>query len=299
MGMGADAFESAARRDRAAVDERLAELVASLASQHAGMREAIAYSLLDGGKRLRPLLCLWSHDALGGARRDAALDAACAVECVHTYSLIHDDLPCMDDDDFRRGKPSSHRRFGEAVAVLAGDALLNLAYEVLFTLGGRRALADSATVEAGRVLAHAAGTGGLITGQALDLAAAAGGGLALVERIHEHKTARLIAAACEIGAILADAPGEARARFRRAGTAVGSAFQIVDDLLDLEGSQETLGKTPGKDVHGDKLTYPSVAGSGKARERARELLAQALDDLPEAGGTPLATLMVRAVERTS
>lgn len=298
--MNADAgFVEVTQRDRAAVETRLSDLVDRLASHHDGMREAIRYSLLEGGKRVRPLLCLWTHDALGGSRRDAALDAACAVECVHSYSLVHDDLPCMDDDDFRRGRPSSHRRFDEATAVLAGDALLNLAYEIVFTLGERHALPDSTIITAGRSLALAAGTGGLISGQALDLSATGGGDVRLVERIHENKTARLIAAAFEIGAAFADAPPQVRERFRRAGTGVGLAFQIVDDLLDLEGSKEMLGKTPGKDVHGDKLTYPSVVGRDGARRRASELVAAALGDLPEAGGTPLAAMIGRVVERDS
>jgi len=301
--MGPDAFAEAVRRDGTAVESRLADLVARLASQHEGMRGAIEYSLLNGGKRMRPLLCLWSYDVLGDARgaapREATLDVACAIECVHTYSLIHDDLPCMDNDDFRRGRPSSHRRFGEAIAVLAGDALLNLAYEIVFTLGERHSVADATVVEAGRVLALAAGTRGLITGQVLDLGAAGGGDVSLVERIHDYKTGRLIAACFEIGAVFAGSPPEARRRFRDAGTAIGSAFQIVDDLLDLEGNQETLGKTPGKDVHGDKLTYPAVVGPERARARAAELVAQALDELPEAHGTALAAMMMRAIERTS
>ncbi len=307
MTMGTDAFAEAARRDGAAVESRLAELVAALAFQHGGMREAVEYSLLGGGKRMRPLLCLWAFDVLGdvlgaaggSAPRAAALDAACAVECVHTYSLIHDDLPCMDNDDFRRGRPSSHRRFGEATAVLAGDALLNLSYEIVFTLGTRHAVSDAMVVEVGRVLSFSSGTGGLITGQALDLGTAGGGDVSLVERIHEHKTGRLIAAAFEIGAVLAAAPPETRRRFRAAGDATGRAFQIVDDLLDLEGNQETLGKTPGKDVHGDKLTYPAVVGPERARRRAAELVEQALGYLPDARGSALAAMMTRVIDRTS
>ena len=305
--MGPGAFVEAAQRDGAAVESRLADLVASLAFQHTGMREAVEYSLLNGGKRVRPLLCLWSFDVLGdapvtapgAALRAATLDVACAIECVHTYSLVHDDLPCMDNDDFRRGRPSSHRRFGEATAVLAGDALLNLAYEIVFTLSARHAVSDAMVVEAGRVLSFSAGTGGLITGQALDLGAAGGGDVSLVDRIHEHKTGRLIAAAFEIGAVFAAATPETRQRFRSAGAAIGGAFQIVDDLLDLEGNQETLGKTPGKDVHGDKLTYPAVVGTERARRRAGELVDQALGELPEAHGTALAAMMVRVIDRTS
>ncbi|HEU4366332.1 MAG TPA: polyprenyl synthetase family protein, partial [Candidatus Krumholzibacteria bacterium] len=252
-----------------------------------------------GGKRLRPLLCLWTHDAFGGSRRDAALDCACALECVHTYSLVHDDLPCMDDDDLRRGKASSHRRFGEAMAVLAGDALLTLGFEITATIGERHALDGGLALGAVRILAAAAGTGGLITGQALDLAPPAGNDLATVQRIHEHKTGRLIAAAMEAGALLAGAEAAARARARRAGLEAGAAFQIVDDLLDLEGSQYSLGKTPGKDVHGGKLTFPAVAGVERSREEAARRIDAALAALPQAAGTPLASLFAHLVDRRS
>jgi geranylgeranyl diphosphate synthase type II len=286
------ALERLAGADRAAVEARLRAWVDELASAHAGMRDAIAYSLLGGGKRLRPLLCLWTHDLFarlspGAAPREAALDAACAVECVHTYSLIHDDLPCMDDDDLRRGRPSSHRRFGEATAVLAGDALLNMAYEIMVALPGRDDLGAAACLEATATLAASAGVGGLIAGQALDLEAPAGGGLPLVQRIHEHKTARLIAAAMEVGAIVAAADAAARARVRAAGLDAGRAFQIIDDLLDLEGSRESLGKTPRKDVKEGKLTFPSVVGADAARRRAGELVGAAMAALPEARGTHL------------
>jgi geranylgeranyl pyrophosphate synthase len=255
------------------------------------------YSLLGGGKRLRPLLCLWTHDLVAGAQgspaplRAAALDAACAVECVHTYSLIHDDLPCMDDDDYRRGRASSHRRFGEAVAVLAGDALLNVAYEIMATLPRRHAVSAASSLEATAALAAAAGVGGLIAGQALDLEAPADGDLALVQRIHEAKTARLFAAAMEVGAIIAGAPSAQRERVRSAGLEAGRAFQIVDDLLDLEGSREALGKTPRKDIRGRKLTFPSVAGVDASRRRAHEGSEAALAALPEARGTPLAQMI--------
>lgn len=281
------------------MERRIEELVARLAHQHAGMRSAIEYSLLGGGKRVRPLLCLWSHDAFGGRRRDAALDCAVALECVHTYSLVHDDLPCMDNDDLRRGKPSSHRRFGEATAVLTGDALLSLGFEILATLGERHAPDDDFALALVRVLAEAAGTGGLITGQALDLAPPAERDLAAVERIHEHKTGRLIAAAMEAGALLAGADTQARARVRRAGLEAGSAFQIADDLLDLVGSEDSLGKTPGKDVNGGKLTFPAAVGVERSRAEAARRIEAALAALPEAAGTPLASLLEHFVGRGS
>ena len=263
--------------DAEAVENRLRELLDLLASEHEGMRDAMSWSLLGGGKRLRPLLCLWTHDLVGGLHRSAALDAACAIECVHTYSLIHDDLPCMDDDDVRRGKPSSHIQFGEATAVLAGDGLLTLAFQILSTIPERRDTGGVESVlEMTRVLALAAGTGGLITGQALDLSGSArSGDLEGVRRIHKNKTARLIAASMELGALAGGAGSGHRARIREAGLMAGEAFQITDDILDCEQDGETLGKTPGKDARDDKLTFPSVVGVERSREEAQMLIGSA------------------------
>jgi geranylgeranyl diphosphate synthase type II len=286
-----------ARADRAAVEARLGELVDALAGHHPGMREAVRYSLLGGGKRIRPLLCLWTHDALAGSARAACLDAACALECIHTYSLVHDDLPCMDNDDFRRGQPSSHRRFGEAVAVLAGDALLTLAFDVATSLSERHAVAPASSLAAASVLARAAGTDGLIGGQAMDLSPPSPRDAGVVDAIHARKTARLIAASLETGAILAGAGREVRERVHAAGMAAGRAFQIADDILDIEGAQETLGKTPGKDVHDGKLTLPSVVGMEASHARAREYMEAALAGLPGVEGGPLGTLIRHLVDR--
>jgi len=292
--------------DRETVEERLRALLAELAGEHEGMREAMSWSLLGGGKRLRPLLCLWTHDLVGGSQRGVAVDAACAIECVHTYSLIHDDLPCMDDDDFRRGLPSSHKQFGEATAVLAGDALLTLAFQILATIperlggGGVENVLDMI-----QVLSVAAGTGGLITGQALDLAGSARrGDLEGVRKIHINKTARLIAASMEMGAVAGMAASKVRARVKEAGTVAGEAFQITDDVLDCEMDSETLGKTPGKDALADKLTYPAVVGVEKSREEASLLIASAGSILTGGGvaadreaSTRLLALFAYLVER--
>ena len=299
-------FERAMAVDREEIDRRLGAIVDARASQHATIHEAIRYALLGGGKRVRPLLCLWTHDVFarppGAPTRAAALDAACALECVHTYSLAHDDLPCMDDDDLRRGKASLHRRFDEATAVLTGDALLTMAFEILSSIEAPAGVA----LDAVRVLASAAGTGGLITGQALDLehtGSSAHEPLALVERIHEFKTARLIAASMEMGAVLAwngDVPaGDARARVQRAGLFAGSAFQIVDDLLDVQGDAATLGKTPRKDAARGKLTYPAAAGIAATRQAARERTEKARGCLPEAASAPLLALIGFVAERRS
>ena len=286
-------LEERSLAERASVEARCEELVSALASEHDGIAEAIRYSLLGGGKRLRPILCLWSHDLVGGRKREIALDVACAIECIHTYSLIHDDLPCMDNDDFRRGQPSAHRKYGEATAVLTGDALLTLGFQVIGTIPERRKGADAATIlEAIRILAAAAGTGGLITGQSLDLSGSARtGNLDDVGRIHRNKTARLIAAAMDTGALVGGAGMETRRRIRDAGTLAGEAFQIIDDVLDRETGRETLGKTPGKDALNDKLTFPALAGTEKARETAAKMVTEAKSMLPEGATTGLLRAM--------
>lgn len=273
-------FAAALDGERQAVETRLHELIDTLVSGPENIREAIRYSVLDGGKRLRPILCVWTHDALGGGDRDSVLDVACAIECLHTYTLIHDDLPCMDDDDMRRGKPSCHVMFGEAVAVLTGDALLTLCFEILSSMRERRGTSSGIIVDASGVIARAAGTAGLVAGQVLDLE---GDRLeknpAMVDHIHRHKTAALIAASMECGAVVARADADTRERVRSAGMSAGQAFQIVDDVLDVETDGKTLGKTPGKDVKAGKLTYPSVAGIAASRERAAQLVEGARDEL--------------------
>jgi len=277
------AFDTWCGAEREMVENRCAELVRSLASQHAGMAEAISYSLLGGGKRLRPIMCLWTHDMVGGSERDVALDAACAIECIHTYSLIHDDLPCMDDDDYRRGKLSSHKKFGEATALLAGDALLTLAFAIISTIPERHpSFAFSGVAGTAAVLSSAAGTGGMIAGQALDLEAT---GRPVTEKdvqeIHRNKTARLISAAMETGAVIGGAQRAVVEDARRAGMLAGESFQIIDDVLDLEADRETLGKTPGKDAEAHKPTYPSVVGVEESRSKARALIEQAKIIIPK------------------
>jgi geranylgeranyl diphosphate synthase type II len=282
-----DDFLERTREVRESVEKRCAELVDALAFDHPAIHDAIRYTLLGGGKRLRPLLCIWSHDFAGGRERNAALDAACAVECVHTYSLIHDDLPCMDDDDLRRGRPSCHVRFGEANAVLTGDALLTLAFEILSSLPIRHGVALAGrALDAVYTLSAAAGTRGLIAGQALDLESSDDSDTTVehVERIHVNKTARLIAAAMEVGGVVAGAERETREALRESGLLAGRAFQIVDDILDLETDEETLGKTPRKDVKEGKLTYPAVVGIEAARREAASLAQRAKEALGKVSG---------------
>ena len=283
---------------RARVEARLAELVDALVDTTPRMDEAIRYVVLGGGKRLRAALCIWTHDMLGGDDVEGAVDAGAAIECLHAYTLVHDDLPCMDDDDLRRGRPSCHRQYDEATAVLVGDALQALCFEILATLGPRRGVADNRVVMLTRTIAEAAGTKGLITGQALDLYPDAAGATEVdVERIHRHKTAALIAASMSAGAILAGSDQATLDRVRDSGMDAGLAFQVIDDVLDVEMDDKTLGKTPGKDAKAGKLTYPSVIGVGAARQRARDLVDRARESLG-ASGSQLGDLLGILVERT-
>jgi len=266
------------------------------------IHRAVRYSLFAGGKRIRPLLVLAAGEAVGGAREDL-LPLACAVEMIHTYSLIHDDLPAMDDDDLRRGKPTSHKVFGEAIAILAGDALLTRAFHLLATVPSgvddalaRRRLAATA------VLAEACGTGGLIGGQVMDLESEGRAiDTAALERLHRAKTGALLTACVRGGAILGSArPNELEALSRYAD-AVGLAFQVVDDVLDATESAERLGKTAGKDAAAHKATYVSLHGIERARELASGLLRDALAALEPLGprAALLAALARLVVDRHS
>jgi farnesyl diphosphate synthase len=239
--------------------------------------EAMRYSTLGGGKRLRPFLLVETAQLLG-APRDGALLAGAALECVHCYSLVHDDLPAMDNDDLRRGRPTSHRTFDEATAVLAGDALLTFAFDLM----ARPEVHADAKVRIALVseLARAAGLGGMAGGQMLDLAAEGRFGnakadQAAVTTMQAMKTGALIAFACRAGAILGNADATAREALARYGRAVGQAFQIADDLLDLEGDPETMGKLAGKDSAAGKATLPAMLGAEAARAKLAVLVAEA------------------------
>ena len=247
----------------------------------ARLAAAMRHSVLGGGKRLRPLLCLMAAEACG-AEAEAALPAACALELVHTYSLIHDDLPAMDDDDLRRGRPTCHKAFDEATAILAGDALLTLAFEVIAT-HIRPARAALGCVQA---LAEAAGAAGMVGGQMADLQAEGrSDGTALeLEAIHRRKTGALLRAALRMGAIVAGADARRRVALDNYGKAVGLAFQIVDDLLDVEGDEAKLGKRARKDSELGKWTYPGFLGIEGSRARAGQLADEAVMALAPLGG---------------
>jgi geranylgeranyl diphosphate synthase type II len=237
----------------------------------AQLREAIRYSLLAPGKRLRPLLVLMAAEACGG-EAIAALPAACAVEMVHAYSLVHDDLPAMDDDDLRRGQPTCHKAFGEAVAILAGDALLTLAFEVL----ARDLRPAAVAARACAALGKAAGATALVGGQADDLAGEfTAGGLEALEAIHRRKTGAMFLVSLELGAIVAEADRGQLDALAQYGRALGLAFQITDDLLDVRGDATAMGKRAGKDSGRGKLTFPGVLGIEESARRATSLVEQA------------------------
>ncbi|WP_404303196.1 polyprenyl synthetase family protein [Alicycliphilus denitrificans] len=276
-GSGYD-FDGWMRAQLAQVEQGLSRWVRRDAP--AGLGEAMRYAVLDGGKRLRPLLVLAACDAVGG-HPEAALRAACAVELIHAYSLVHDDMPCMDNDVLRRGKPTVHVRFGQAQALLAGDALQALAFELLTPEDGVPAAMQARLC---RLLAQAAGADGMAGGQAIDLASV---GLQLTQeqlrRMHCLKTGALLRASVVMGAACGQAGGVADQALAQYGAAVGLAFQVVDDVLDVTQDSATLGKTAGKDAASDKPTYVSLMGLAPAKAYAEALRAEAHAALAASG----------------
>ena len=264
-------------------------------SAPAGLAESMRYAVLDGGKRLRPLLVIAAREAIAGQapestadqlmRDDAALRAACAVELIHAYSLVHDDMPCMDNDVLRRGKPTVHVQFGEAQALLAGDTLQALAFELLTPMlqeTSGNAMAPELQARLCQWLARASGHAGMAGGQAIDLASV---GIPLNEdelrHMHRLKTGALLQASVMMGATCGRADESALKALERYGEAIGLAFQVVDDVLDVTADSATLGKTAGKDAAHDKPTYVSLMGLERSRQYARDLLAQALAALDD------------------
>ena len=270
------------------IDSTLEELLPPESSSPLELHRAMRYTVMAGGKRLRPALCIASYCIYHDNHR-AILPVASAIEMAHTYSLIHDDLPAMDNDDFRRGLPSCHKKFGEALAILAGDALLTLAFETIASCAHfEAARLNSAIVR----LARALGTReGMISGQVLDLAAEGRRlDVAELEAIHRSKTGALLSASVWIGAWLAGAGPADLDALLRFGQKIGLAFQIVDDVLDETESKETLGKTAGKDREHRKATYPALVGVDESRRSVRELTAQARDAVLPLG--PRADLLI-------
>jgi farnesyl diphosphate synthase len=299
--MSPDVFKDWSAQVLARVESALSEWVP--ASAPAGLGDAMRYGVLDGGKRLRALLVQAAAEAAGAcgtaAGREAALRAACAVELIHAYSLIHDDMPCMDNDVLRRGKPTVHVKFGEAQAMLAGDAMQALAFEVLTPDEGEGAgVAPALQARLCRLLARASGQSGMAGGQAIDLASV---GHALDEAtlrdMHQRKTGALLRASVQMGAACGDVGVDTPAwqALTDYGHAMGLAFQIVDDVLDATQASDKLGKTAGKDADANKPTYVSLLGLQGARDEAQTLLTQALSALARSGLEASATAALAAL----
>jgi geranylgeranyl pyrophosphate synthase len=248
------------------------------------LHEAMTYSLLNGGKRVRSALVYAAAGAAGGAPSDRAEDAiAASLECLHAYSLVHDDLPAMDDDDLRRGQPSCHRAYDEATAILTGDALQAIAFELLADCPD---LAPAQRIDLIKALAAASGPRGMVGGQFIDLnIARLAPGIDLLQTIHRLKTGALIRAAVAMGGIAAAADPATLDALDRYGCAIGLAFQVKDDLLDIEGTTETLGKQQGSDLANDRMTYPALLGPEASRTHLQELLQEAIDALAPLGAS--------------
>jgi geranylgeranyl diphosphate synthase type II len=268
------------------IDKRLNELLPADNEYPPVIHQAMRYSIFAGGKRIRPILMLAACQAVNGEEA-LVLDSACAMELIHTYSLIHDDLPAMDNDDFRRGKPTSHKKFGEAIAILAGDALLTMGFQVL-----SQALLENSNNNEGLKIIHevsqAVGSTGLIGGQVMDLESEGKQiDLETISYIHKSKTASLIIICVKIGGLLGNAHEDNLAMLIKYGKQIGLAFQIVDDILDIEGSSDKLGKTVGKDNKSSKATFPGVIGLKESKQKSYELIQSAIKIIEPLGNSAL------------
>ena len=290
-------LEQYLREKKTLVEKALGEYLPAPSGPAARLRESMRYSVLAGGKRLRPILCLATVEVLGGELR-SAMPAACALEMIHTYSLIHDDLPCMDDDDTRRGRPANHVVFGEATALLAGDALIPLAFELVASLEGYPA---EVPLEMTRLLARCCGAEGLVGGQAADLESE-GRDVSKEELdyIHSRKTATLIETSVLFGAVLGGAVGKEREALSTYGRSLGMAFQITDDILDVEGEEGRMGKRLRKDAAARKATFPALYGIEESREAARSFIERAVAALDLFGeeADPLRSIARSVLART-
>ncbi|MFQ5429899.1 MAG: polyprenyl synthetase family protein [Phycisphaerae bacterium] len=285
------------RRTAEEIDRCLAARTARLGTTAPRLVEAMRHSLSGGGKRLRPALVMWCCELCGGDHA-SALAPAMAIECVHSFSLVHDDLPALDDDDVRRGQAATHRVFGEALAILAGDALLALAFEIL----SEEVSSPDRAVAMTRELATATGAAGMIGGESLDIEGESHApDLDEVERIHSLKTARLIESACRLGGLAAEASESQLRALSDYGRALGLAFQVADDLLDVDGTLQETGKQTGKDARAGKQTYPRAVGPEASRVHAEQMADQAVAALAPWGrrAERLASLARYVVERTA
>jgi len=284
---------------RGRIENNLSRWLPPATTLPTALHEAMHYATLSGGKRIRPIL-VYAGGLAVGADREALDVPACAVEFIHAYSLIHDDLPAMDNDDLRRGKPSCHRAFDEATAILAGDALQSLAFQLLAT-NANAAISDTTRLRMIDMLALAAGSRGMVGGQAIDLAATGRElNIAELEDMHIHKTGALIRASVVLGALCGIAAEDARQQqLDHYAKCIGLAFQIRDDILDVEGEADTIGKNPGMDQQLEKPTYPALIGMAGARLRAKELHAEAMDSLADLDerADPLRWISAYIIER--
>jgi len=282
---------------RQIVEKALQENLNALTpSVQARVTKAMAYALMAGGKRLRPILCMAACEAVGEAP-ETAMKAACALEMIHTYSLVHDDLPAMDDDDFRRGHPTCHKAFDEATAVLAGDALLTSAFHLLTLDCGSRA---AVSLDVIRIIAEASGAFGMIEGQMRDIEAEGRTlGLASLRELHGLKTGALIRASVESGAVLGGATTDEREALKRYAEKIGLAFQVTDDILNVEGDPDLMGKGVGTDAAHNKATYPSLMGLSESKAYAKGLVDDAVSALIGLGtrANPLKALALYVVQR--
>jgi geranylgeranyl diphosphate synthase type II len=268
-------------KKKSIVDKTLDKLVPPAKRFPASVHEAMRYSLFAGGKRVRPILAIAAAEALG-AKTSGLLPLAGSLELIHTYSLIHDDLPAMDDDDFRRGRPTCHKVFGEAIAILAGDGLLNMAFEVLSDPRRTKTISANRLIAIIREVGIAAGVRGMVGGQVVDMESEGRDiDLPTLEFIHTHKTGVLIRASVRVGALYAKASEKRLKALTRYGEMVGLAFQIADDILDITGKQEETGKDVGSDLKKGKKTFPSFYGLEGSRLRAREVAGKAINALQD------------------
>jgi geranylgeranyl diphosphate synthase type II len=288
-------------RGRRLVDAALDRLLPPETARPPGLHKAMRYSIFAGGKRLRPILAMAAAEAVG-ARPETVLDEACSLELIHTYTLIHDDLPAMDNDDFRRGMPTSHKAFSEAVAILAGDALQTHAFGLLARVHTSRRHSPERLLEVIGMLAGACGSQGVIGGQVVDIESEGRPvSREMLDYIHAHKTGKLIHAAVMLGAILGGATQARQADLSRYGEAIGLAFQITDDILDVVSTSEQLGKTVGKDAQAGKATYPGLLGMEEARRMQQHYFELSLAALASYDDTaePLRQIARVIVERNN
>ncbi len=288
-------------RKKDSVDKALEKLVPSAKTFPSAVHEAMRYSLFAGGKRVRPVLAISAAEALG-VKTAGLLPIAVSLELIHTYSLIHDDLPAMDNDDFRRGRPTCHKVYGEAIAILAGDGLLNMAFEVLSDPRRLMSISANRLTTIIREISTASGVFGMVGGQVVDMQSEGKDiDFPILEYIHTHKTGALIRASVRVGALYARASRRKFAALTRYGEMVGLAFQIADDILDITGKQEEIGKDIGSDLKKGKKTFPGFLGLEESRRRARELADEAVDSLKgfDRKADPLRELAKYIINRAS